>query len=129
MKIRTVKSLIAVLALFVAASSAWSAKKLTVAQLTDLLRSLEQDKKSDADTANALKQVELSEELTRTTMNTVVGLVNGPLSTEQIYVLEARSANLIPPPSDLPATQAPDPATQKAILSKAEIYVAKTYDQ
>jgi hypothetical protein len=108
---------------------AWSAKKISVAELTDLLRSLEQERKSDAEVANALKQVELSEELTRSAMNSVVDLVNGPLSTEQIYVLEARSANLIPPASDLPSMPAPDAPTQKAILAKADTYVTRTYDQ
>ncbi|MGA9426978.1 MAG: hypothetical protein WBV33_18015, partial [Terracidiphilus sp.] len=48
---------------------------------------------------------------------------------EQIYVLEAQSADLIPPPSDLPATPAPDAAALKAILARAAGYVAHSYDQ
>ncbi len=108
---------------------AWCARKITVAQLTDLLRSLQQDKKSDTDVATALKQVELTEELTRSAIGSLAGLVNGPLSTEQIYVLEARSANLLPPASDLPATPAPDEVTQRSILAKAETYISKTYEQ
>ena len=117
------------LVLLASAAPAWSAKKITVAELSDLLRSLGQEKKGDADVANALTQVELTEQLTRAAMNSLVGLVSGPLSTEQIYVLEARSANLVPPASDLPATPAPDEATQKAILAKAETYIAQTYDR
>jgi len=108
---------------------AWAGKTITIAQLNELLHSLAQDKKSDLDVATALKQVELSEQLTRTAMNSLVSLVNGPMSTEQIYVLEARSANLAPPPSDLPDTAAPDSAAQKAILARAEAYVAHTYEQ
>lgn len=123
------KRVILCLALLVSALPAWAARKITVAQLTDLLRSLQQDKRSDTDVATALKQVELTEELTRSTLNTLVGLVNGPLSTEQIYVLEARSADLIPPASDLPSTPAPDAATGKSILAKADNYVGKTFDQ
>jgi len=106
-----------------------AARRITVEQLEELLRSLQRDKKTDADVATALKQVELSEQLTRTTMNSLVSYVSGPLSTEQIYVLEGRSANLIPPASDLPATPTPDAAAQQAILAEAETYVAKTYDQ
>jgi hypothetical protein len=118
------------LALFSLVFPAWGGtRKITVAQLDDLLHSLAQDKKSDTEVATALKQVELTEELTRTAMNGMVGLVNGPLSTEQIYVLEARSANLAPPASDLPATPAPDASGQKAILAKAETYIARTYEQ
>ena len=117
------------LVLLALVTPAWSAKKITVTELTELLRSSEQEKKSDVEVATALKQVELTEQLTRPTMNSLVGHVNGPLSTEQIYVLEARSANLAPPASDLPATPAPDAAAQKLILSKTETYIIRTYDQ
>lgn len=118
----------ALIFLFVAAP-AWGARKITVGQLEDLLRSLQQDKKNDAEVATALKQVELSEELTRSTMNSLVSYVPGPLSTEQIYILEARSADLIPPERDLPKTPAPDAAGQNAILDKAATYVSATYDK
>ena len=108
---------------------AFGARKITVAQLSELLHSLAQDKKSDVEAATALKQIELSEQLTRTTMNGLVGLVNGPLSTEQMYVLEARSADLAPPAAEIPETPAPDSAMQKAILAKAEAYITRTYEQ
>ncbi len=108
---------------------AWCAKKITVAQLEDLLRSAQQDKKSDAEIATALEQIELSEELTRSVMNGLGKLLPGPLATEQIYVLEARSADRMPPPADLPSTPAPDAETQKAILDKAAVYVTKEYSQ
>ncbi len=117
------------LILALATMPAWSAKKVTVAELKETLSSMHQSGKSDADVANALKQLELSEELTRTTMNSFVADVPGPLSTEQIYVLEARSAMLAPPASDIPTSAAPDAAAQKAILDKAADYVAKTYTQ
>lgn len=115
--------------LLTAAAPAWAAKKITVGQLEDLLRSLQQAKKTDAEVATELKQIELTEELTRGVMNSLVPYVPGPYSTEQIYVLEARSADLVPPASDLPATPAPDAAAQRAILAKAETYVAGAYRQ
>ncbi|MGA3135704.1 MAG: hypothetical protein ABSC88_06900 [Terracidiphilus sp.] len=118
-----------ILVLLLAASPAWAAKKITVQQLKDLLISLQQEKKTDADVAVQLRQVELTEELTLATMNSLVNYVPGPYSTEQIYVLEARSALLAPPAVDLPATPAPDAATQKAILDKAVDYTTKTYAQ
>src|SRR5579863_1577761 len=111
------------------AMPAWGAKKVTVAELKATLESMHKDNKSDADVASALKQLELSEELTRNTMNDLVGDTPGPLSAEQIYVLEARSSLLAPPASDLPSSPAPDAATQKAILDKASDYVTKTYAQ
>jgi hypothetical protein len=118
-----------ILALIFMVLPAWSAKKVTVAELTDMLKSMQQDKKSDQEVADALKQVQLSEELTRNTMNGLANYASGPLTTEQIYVLEARSATLAPPATDIPATPAPDAATQKAILDKAADYAAKTYTQ
>jgi hypothetical protein len=118
-----------VLIVLLATTPAWCAKKITVAQLEEMLNALHDQKKTDGETANALKQIELAEELTRAKMNSFVSLVPGPLSTEQIYVLEARSATLGPPAADLPATPAPDPAAQKAIIDKAAEYVSKTYSQ
>lgn len=118
-----------ILVILLMASPAWAAKKVTVQQLKDLLVSLQQAKKADAEVASELKQVELSEELTRSAMNSLIDYVPGPYSTEQIYVLEARSAVLAPPAADLPATPTPDAAAQKALLDKAVDYTAKTYKQ
>jgi hypothetical protein len=108
---------------------AWGAKKITVQQLNDLLVSLQQDRKTDAEVATDLKQVELTEELTRAAMNKMVASAPGQLTIEQIYVLEARSATLPPPASDMPATPVPDAAVQKAILDKAVDYATKSYAQ
>jgi len=44
-------------------------------------------------------------------------------------VLEARSADLAPPASELPTTPAPDAATQQAILAKTAAYVTSVYAQ
>lgn len=118
-----------ILALLFIAIPAWPAKKITVAELTDMLKSMQDQKKGDQDVANALKQVQLSEQLTRNVMNSLGSYAPGPLTTEQIYVLEARSAVLAPPASDIPTTPAPDAAAQKALLDKAADYAAKTYGQ
>jgi hypothetical protein len=105
----------------------WGAKKVTVQQLRDMLAQMQQAKKTDDEVASALKQVVLSEELTPSTMNSMVEYVPGKFSTEQIYVLEARSATLPPPADDLPTVAAPDAAAQKEMLDKAQEYAAKTY--
>jgi len=118
-----------ILIILLAATPAWCAKKITVAELEQLLTSLHDQKKADSEAANALKQVELSEALSRSKMNSFVSLVAGPLSTEQIYVLEAHSALLPPPAADLPSNPAPDAGAQKAMLDKAADYVSKTYSQ
>jgi tetratricopeptide (TPR) repeat protein len=102
-------------------------KRITVAQLQDILSGLQHAQKSDAEIANQLKQIELTEELTSATMNSMASLVPGPLSTEQMYVLEARSSMLAPPDTDLPKAPAPDGATQHAMLAKASDFASKTY--
>jgi hypothetical protein len=121
------KRLVWIFVVLMLASPAWAAKKLTVQQLKDLLVSLQQDRKTDEEVAAELKQIELTEELTRAALNKIVDAAPGKHTIEQIYVLEARSAVLPPPASDLPATPAPDAAAQKAILDKAVEYIAKSY--
>jgi hypothetical protein len=92
-----------------------------------MLVQMQQAKKTDEEVASSLKQVALTEELTRPMMNSLVDYVPGKFSTEQIYVLEARSATLPPPADDLPTVAAPDAGAQKAMLDKAADYAAKTY--
>jgi len=121
------KRLVCIVASMVLALPAWAAKKISVSDLGNLLTSMQAEKKSDADVANALKQVELSERLTTATMNRLLGETPGPLTNEQIYVLDARSAFLAPPADEIPTTAAPDAAAQKALLDKAASYVTKTY--
>lgn len=120
-----------ILLLSLIAPSAWSAsnKKLSVEELRDMLTSLQHDKKNDEETAAQLKQTELTEQLTAATMNSMAPLISGPLSTEQMYVLEARSSMLAPPNSDIPTAAAPDAPAQQAMLAKAQDYASKTYAQ
>ena len=111
------------------ASPGWAAEKITVQQLKDMLVADQKSQKSDADVAAELKDVEMKEELTLGVMNTLKPLLPGQLSTEQIFVLDVRSAVLPPLAADLPSTPAPDAARQKAILDKAMEYATKTYAQ
>jgi len=100
-----------------------------VQELKDLLTSLHAANKTDDEVALQLKQIELTEELTPATMNSLVDSVPGKFSTEQIYILEARSSMLAPPAADLPSAAAPDAAAQQAMLAKASEYVSKSYAQ
>lgn len=123
------KQFLLLLLVLALAMPGWCARKVSVTQLQELIRSLRDDKKSDADVAAALQQVELSEQLTRSTMDGLMKFAPGPLTTEQLFVLEARSADLAPPASDLPNLLGPDAAEQRAILIRAEAYISKTYGQ
>ncbi|MGD0736829.1 MAG: hypothetical protein ABR976_16985 [Terracidiphilus sp.] len=117
------------LVLVLVATPGWAAKKITVQQLKDLLTSMQQAKKTDDEVAAALKDVELGEELTTPMMDSFASLVPGQLTTEQLYILEIRSAILPPPAADIPSAPAPDAAAQKAILDKTFDYATKTYSQ
>jgi hypothetical protein len=123
------KRLISLLLLTACALPVWAAKKTSVQELKDTLISLNQNKKTDEEIATRLKDTEMSEELTRATLKDFAQYLPGPLSIEQMEVLEGRIALLPPPPSDLPNTPAPDVAAQKAILAKTVDYVTKTYMQ
>jgi len=115
--------------LMLVASPGWAAKKITVEQLKQMLTSMQAAGKSDADVVAALKDVELGEELTTPMMDSFSSLVPGQLTTEQLYILEIRSAILPPPAADIPSAPAPDAAAQKAILDKTFEYASKTYAQ
>src|SRR5664279_6623287 len=75
-----------VLVLLLAAVPAWSAKKVTVAELREMLASMHKESKDDEAVAAALKQVQMSEELDRNAMNNLGEYVPGQLATEQLYV-------------------------------------------
>src|ERR1017187_5625332 len=81
-----------ILVLVMAASPAWAARKVNILQLKDLLVSLHEAKKNDAEVAAELEQIELTEQLSRSTMNVLNDYIPGQSSTEQFFVLEARSA-------------------------------------
>jgi tetratricopeptide (TPR) repeat protein len=99
-------------------------RKLTVNQLQDLLSGMKSAHKSDQDVANRISEVQLSEELTLAARNDLAPLLPGPLSTEQVYILEARSATLPPDPARFPSTPPLDAAAQQALLAKTQAYAA-----
>jgi hypothetical protein len=117
------------LVLLMLAVPAWAAKKTTVQELKEMLLSFQEAKKGDEYVASQLKQIELSEELTQSAKAELGHSLPGSLSSEQLDILEGRSAILAPPAADLPAMPAPDVAGQKAILSRAVDFVLKRYMQ
>ncbi len=101
------------------------ATKVSVQQLDSILADMHKQSKSDDEVANALKEIELTEELLPSVMNGFVQYQPGPQTIVQIRVLALESALLPPPPSDLPDTPAPDQPTQSAILGRVTNYVAE----
>jgi hypothetical protein len=117
------------LAIVLTAMPAWCAKTITVGQLEDLVSSFQQARKSDVEVATSLKQIELSEQLSPARMNNLISRVPGPLSTAQIFILEGRAADLIPPLSELPNLPQPSPDLQQGMLDKVDAWIAGTYDK
>ena len=119
------------LVVLMAVAPAWAAKtrKMTVDQLKQMLVSAHQANTRDPDVAKDLEDVELTEELTHSALESLGPYVPGQMTTEQLFILEAKSAALPPPASDIPTAPAPDAAAQKAILDKAMDYATKTYAQ
>ena len=119
------------LVVLMAAVPGWAAKtrKMTVDQLKQMLVSAHQANTRDADMATELEDVELTDELTHSALESLGPDVPGQLTTEQLFILEAKSAALPPPASDIPTAPAPDAAAQKAMLDKAMDYATKTYAQ
>ncbi|HYK35800.1 tetratricopeptide repeat protein [Alloacidobacterium sp.] len=104
-----------------------SQTKITVQQLDSRLADMHKQSKTDDQVANALKEMELTEQLLPSVMNSFVQYQPGPQTVVQIRVLALSSALLPPPPADLPDTPAPDRATQAAIIARATDYAAKQY--
>jgi len=101
--------------------------KVTVSQLDSVLAEMHAQNKGDEATANRLKDLELTQQLTEPAMNSFTRYQPGSQTTVQIRVLALASALLPPPAAELPDTPAPDQATQKAIMSRAIDYVTQDF--
>jgi tetratricopeptide (TPR) repeat protein len=104
------------------------ATKVTVEELDSRLADMHKQSESDDQVANALREMELTQQLLPSVMNSFAQYQPGPQTVVQIRVLALESALLPPPPSDLPDTSAPDQATQSAIVARATDYAAKQFE-
>jgi hypothetical protein len=106
---------------------AGAAKRITVAQLEQLLTAATAAHRADDAFAFQIAILDLSERLTPATLGRIEAkLPLGPRTQLALHLLADQSAFLDPPASELPATPAPDAATQLRILGKARTYVAQT---
>ncbi len=105
------------------ALSAPAATKTTVEQLQSVVADLHQQNKSDEATANRLKDLTLTEQLTPSAMEKLKQTKPGPLTATQIRILADESAVLLPPASEVPSDPAPDHSAQTVIVNRAIDYV------
>src|SRR6185437_14115190 len=105
----------------------FAAHRLSVSQLEQKLAADLAKHHSDADIAQQLGNVELSERLTEKTLqNLIVKLNLSSRTAEAVELLADESSLLDPPRNELPATAPPDLATQQRMLAAAREYVART---
>ena len=105
----------------------WAAKRMTVAQLEQVLATDRAAHKSDIEIARKIGDVELSERLT----DSVLGRLNrefasGSQPAMALLLLADRSAFLNPPANELPAAPTPGAATQQQLLEAAKRFAVET---
>jgi hypothetical protein len=103
------------------------AKRVTVAQLEQVLVIASAAHKSDADMVRQIDGMDLSERLTETTLDRLTAqLALGAQAALALRLLADQSAFLNPPNSELLPTAAPDDAAQQRMLDAARNYVTQT---
>lgn len=106
---------------------AGATRRVTVAQLVETLAAAAAEHRADAEVARQLGNMELSQRLTKITLDRIAGeLAPQPRTALAIQLLADQSAFLDPPPDELPATGQPDAAEQKRLLDSARGYVLQT---
>jgi len=102
-------------------------KRVTEAQLEQTVAAANSTHKPDAEIAHTIAGMELSERLSEGALGRLYAkLKPGSRTAQALELLADRSAFLDLPASELPATAAPDEATQKQILEAVRSYVAQT---
>ena len=98
--------------------------RVTVAQLEQFLISKHASKESDAEIADRLVSVQLTEQLTAQTFTRIESETNlGPKTTEQLRLIAASSIFCAPPTAELPKRAAPDDVLQQQMMNSAIEYV------
>ncbi len=108
--------------LLASAVCAQAARKVTPDQLTQLLADAAH--RSDASVVRALSDLELTAPLPDAQLQQLTAALPGPKSAQSLRALADQAVFL--EPATLPATPAPDIATQKRILAQTIHYVART---
>jgi VWFA-related protein len=104
-----------------------AAKRMTVAQLEQMLGAERAAHKSDIEIARKISDVELSERLTDLALGQLSKqFAGGSQPAVALLLLADRSSFLDPPANELPATPAPDAATQQHLLEAAKKFAVET---
>lgn len=123
---RKLKSLL-FLAGMAAALPAFGAKSVTVAQLEQTLAFAQST--TDADLAERLSGLELTERLSAATLARLRANLPGDKAQQELAILADRSAFLALPADEISADPVPDLATQRQVMTQVVNYVTKTTNQ
>jgi hypothetical protein len=82
--------------------------------------------KGDAETAQQLSNMELTERLSSTKLATLEATLEGKKTREVLVALADQSVFLAPPAAEIPSTAPPDMATQRMMFARTIAYVVKT---
>ena len=105
----------------------WAAKRLSVAQLEQLLSTAAAEHKPDAEIARKIDGLELSERITEVDLGRLnQHFANDSNTAAALLLLADRSAFLDPPANELPANPAPDAAAQQRLLQSAQKFAIET---
>jgi hypothetical protein len=115
--------------LLLTAVSLWAApQRITIDQLRQSLAARVAAHDSDDALARYLGGIELTEQLTRQSLDEIVSADKpGPRTIEALHLIAAASTFLDPPAAEAPPQAPPDASTQQAILNAAVKYVAGTF--
>jgi VWFA-related protein len=104
------------------------ARRVTVAQLDELLVTNEASHRTDLEAARQICEMEMTERLTERTLDRFAAIRHfGPRTALALQLLSDRSSFLDPPAGELPSTEAPDAAAQQLMLETARAYSAEAW--
>src|SRR4051794_16823209 len=106
---------------------AFASSRLTVTELEQRLAA--DHGKSDAEIAQRLSDLELTERLSSASLEKLRAMSPGVKTAQALRILADQSSFLSLPAAEIPAIPAPDVATQRQIMALVVSYVSKTIHQ
>ena len=107
-----------------------AARRLTVAQLDEILATDDATHRTDLDAAHQIGELEMTERLTERALgHFATAHTLGPRTALALQLLSDQSAFLDPPASELPATAFPSTDAQQHMLDAARAYSVETWSR
>jgi VWFA-related protein len=120
--------MIVVFSIAAIALPAIGARRVTVAQLEEVVAADEDAHHADLEVARQIGELEMTEQLTGRTLVHFASIHKlGPRTALALQLLSDQSVFLDPPANELPATALPDPAMQQQMLEAARAYSVETW--